>query len=174
MSGRQRPVIAVIGASAPDADAWTAAQRLGEALAAAGADVVCGGLGGVMEAVCQGARGGGARTIGILPGTDRTAANAHVDVAVPTGLGEARNALVVRAGDAVVAVAGGWGTLSEIALARRMGRPVIGLATWRAIDPDGVEADLPRATDPADAARRALDAARRAPETAHDPGPPAR
>jgi uncharacterized protein (TIGR00725 family) len=104
---------------------------------------VCGGLGGVMEAACRGAKDGGGTTVGILPGTDRAAANPFVDVAVATGLGEARNALVVRAADAVIAIGGGYGTLSEIALALKAGKRVVGLETW---DVEGVEvADSPAA-----------------------------
>ena len=89
-----------------------------------------------MEAACRGARGEGGTTVGILPGVDRGAANPHVAVAVPTGLGEARNALVVRAADALIAVGGAYGTLSEIALALKAGKPVVGLGTWEI---DGVE-----------------------------------
>jgi uncharacterized protein (TIGR00725 family) len=107
-----------------------AAERVGRALAARGAVVVCGGRGGVMEAACRGAKEGGGTTVGILPGLDRADANPYVDVAVPTGLGEARNALVVRATDALIAVGGEWGTLSEIALAKRAGKRVVGLGTW--------------------------------------------
>jgi uncharacterized protein (TIGR00725 family) len=104
---------------------------------------VCGGLGGVMEAACRGAKDAGGTTVGILPGTDRAAANPFVDVAVATGLGEARNALVVRAADAVIAIGGGYGTLSEIALALKAGKRVVGLETW---DVEGVEvADSPAA-----------------------------
>jgi uncharacterized protein (TIGR00725 family) len=99
--------------------------------------VVCGGLGGVMEAACRGAKEAGGLTVGILPGTDRAAANAFVDVAIPSGLGEARNALVVRAADALIAVGGGYGTLSEIALALKAGKPVVGLDSW---DIEGVTA----------------------------------
>jgi uncharacterized protein (TIGR00725 family) len=99
--------------------------------------VVCGGLGGVMEAACRGAKDAGGMTIGILPGTDRSAANPYVDVAIPTGLGEARNALVVRAADAVIAIGGGYGTLSEVAFALKAGKRVVGLGTWEI---DGVEA----------------------------------
>jgi uncharacterized protein (TIGR00725 family) len=98
--------------------------------------LVCGGLGGVMEAACTGAKGGGGTTIGILPGTDRAAANPFVDFAIPTGLGEARNALVVRAADALIAIGGGYGTLSEIAFALKAGKPVVGLGTWEI---EGVE-----------------------------------
>jgi uncharacterized protein (TIGR00725 family) len=96
-----------------------------------------------MEAACRGAKDAGGTTVGILPGTDRAAANPFVDVAVATGLGEARNALVVRAADAVIAIGGGYGTLSEIALALKAGKRVVGLETW---DVEGVErADSPRA-----------------------------
>lgn len=105
--------------------------------------MVCGGLGGVMKAACRGAKTAGGLTVGILPGSDRAAANAFVDVAVPTGLGEARNALVVRAADALIAVGGGYGTLSEIALALKAGKRVVGLDSW---DIDGmVAAADPRA-----------------------------
>ena len=83
-----------------------------------------------MEAACRGARAEGGTTIGILPGMDRQEANAHVEIPIVTGLGEARNAIVVRTADAVIAVSGGYGTLSEIGLALKMGRPVVGLATW--------------------------------------------
>jgi uncharacterized protein (TIGR00725 family) len=105
--------------------------------------LVCGGLFGVMEAVCRGAKETGAVTVGILPGDDRSAANAFVDVAIPTGLGEARNALVVGAADALIAIGRGYGTLSEIALALKAGKRVVGVGTW---DVEGVEAvDSPEA-----------------------------
>ena len=113
------------------------AEAVGRELAARGAVVVCGGLGGVMEAACRGAKEAGGRTLGILPGTDRAAANPFVDTAVATGLGEARNALVVRAADALIAVGGGYGTLSEIALALKAGKRVVGLDSW---DIEGVVA----------------------------------
>jgi uncharacterized protein (TIGR00725 family) len=122
---------------------------VGRELAARGAVVVCGGLGGVMEAACRGAKEAGGLTVGILPGTDRAAANAFVDVAIPSGLGEARNALVVRAADALVAVGGGYGTLSEIALALKAGKRVVGLDSW---DIEGVTA----AADPAAAVAAVL------------------
>jgi hypothetical protein len=90
-----------------------------------------------MEAACRGAREAGGVTIGILPGADRGAANRFVEVAIPTGLGEARNAVVVRSADAVVAVGGGYGTLSEIAFALKAGKPVVGLGGWEI---EGVQA----------------------------------
>lgn len=114
-----------------------AAEAVGRELAARGAVVVCGGLGGAMEAACRGAKQAGGTTVGLLPGLDRRDANPYVDVAVPTGLGEARNALVVRTADALVAVGGGYGTLSEIGLALRTGKRVVGLRTWEI---DGIEA----------------------------------
>jgi uncharacterized protein (TIGR00725 family) len=106
------------------------AEAVGRELASRGCIVVCGGLGGVMAAACRGAKEAGGTTVGILPGSDRDAANQWVDVALPSGLGEARNALVVRAADALVAVGGGFGTLSEIALALKAGKRVVGLDTW--------------------------------------------
>jgi uncharacterized protein (TIGR00725 family) len=102
-----------------------------------------------MEAACRGAKEAGGRTVGILPGSDRAAANAFVDVAIPTGLGEARNALVVRAADALIAVGGGYGTLSEIALALKARKRVVGLDSW---DIEGVT----RAADPASAVAAVL------------------
>jgi uncharacterized protein (TIGR00725 family) len=128
-----------------------AAESVGRALAARGAVVVCGGLGGTMEAACRGAKDAGGTTVGVLPGSDRAHANPFVDVAVATGLGEARNALVVRAADALVAIGGGYGTLSEIALALRTGKPVVGLTTWEI---QGIEV----AGSPEAAAERALGA----------------
>jgi len=106
------------------------AEAIGQQLAHAGWIVVCGGLGGVMAAACRGAHTAGGMTIGLLPGASRRDGNPHLTVSLPTGLGELRNGLLVRASDALVAVGGSWGTLSEIAFALRTGRPVIGLGTW--------------------------------------------
>ena len=117
------------GDATPDETAQ--AEGVGAALAEAGVTLVCGGLGGVMEAACRGARGAGGLTVGLLPGDDRDTANPWVSVALPTGLGEGRNVLLVRAADAIVAIGGGWGTLSEIALALRAGKLVVGLGTWQ-------------------------------------------
>jgi uncharacterized protein (TIGR00725 family) len=122
--------VAVVGAGAADARLAAVAFEVGRRLAERGAVMVCGGLGGVMEAACRGAKSAGGTTVGILPGTDRREANPFVDLAVATGLGEARNALVVRAGDAVIAVGGEFGTLSEIALALKAGKRVVGIETW--------------------------------------------
>ena len=124
--------VAVVGpGSATDDSQSTAdAEVVGGALARRGVVVVCGGLGGVMAAVCRGAAAAGGTSIGLLPGADRSAANAWVTHALPTGLGEARNACVVRSADAVIAIGDGYGTLSEIALALGAGTPVVGLRTW--------------------------------------------
>jgi uncharacterized protein (TIGR00725 family) len=106
------------------------AREVGGEVARRGALLVCGGRGGVMEAACRGAKAAGGTTVGILPGKDRSEANPYVDIPVVTGLGEARNAVVVRSADVVIAISGGFGTLSEIGLALKMGRPVVGLGTW--------------------------------------------
>ncbi len=129
--------VAVVGDGEASPIAEAEAETVGRLLAEREAVVVCGGLGGVMAAACRGAKAGGGVTVGILPGEDRSSANRWVDVAVATGMGEARNAVVVRTADAVVAVGRGYGTLSEIALALRIGRPVVGLGTWAV---EGVEA----------------------------------
>jgi uncharacterized protein (TIGR00725 family) len=139
------------------------AEAVGRAVADAGAVLVCGGLGGVMEAACRGAHAGGGTTVGILPGRDRSDANPHVDIAIPTGMGEARNALVVRAADAVVALWGEYGTLSEIALALQSEIPVVGIDTWE-LGRGGKALDaVVRAESPTEAVERALALARRAP-----------
>jgi uncharacterized protein (TIGR00725 family) len=122
--------VAVAGASEASAEQFAAAEEVGRLLGERGAVVVCGGRGGVMEGACKGAQAGGGTTLGILPGLDRAEANPYVDVAVPTGLGEARNALVVRAADALIAVGGGYGTLSEVALALKAGKAVVGLESF--------------------------------------------
>ena len=126
----RRTYVAVIGAS--NALEWelATAEDLGRRLAEAGYVVVCGGLGGVMDAAAHGCEVGGGVSIGILPGNDRVGASSHLTVAIATGFGEARNAIVARSADAVIAVGGEFGTLSEIALALKMGTPVIGLGTW--------------------------------------------
>ena len=147
------PCIAVVGTGA-DASAGelAEAEEAGAAIAAAGATLVCGGLGGVMEAACRGARSRGGMTVGILPGSDREDANGWVVLALPTGLGEGRNALIVRAADAVVAIGGGFGTLSEIAFALRAGVPVFGVGTWE-LGRDGVAVESGvRAVDDAETA----------------------
>lgn len=132
MAGRilDRLHVAVVGGGHAPAEECDQAARVGRALAEAGAVVVTGGLGGVMEAACRGAHDGGGTSLGVLPGADRDSANPFVDVALSTGMGEGRNLLLVRNADAVVAVGGEFGTLSEVALALQAGIAVVGLETW--------------------------------------------
>jgi uncharacterized protein (TIGR00725 family) len=152
--------IGVAGASRPEPSLLAQSELLGRRLAEAGAVVLCGGGPGVMEAVCNGARSAGGVTVGLLPGLDRREGNPHLSIALPTGLGQGRNLLLVRSSDAVVAVGGGFGTLSEIALALRTGVPVVGLATWSLRLDDQVVAAFPVAEDAETAARLALEAGR--------------
>jgi len=155
------PYIAVVGPAAAGATACAQAREVGERLARAGAVVVCGGLGGVMEAACEGARGAGGITIGLLPGADRTEGNRFLTVAIATGLGELRNGLLVRCADVVLGIGGGWGTLSELALARRTGTPVVLLGSWSVRAATGTQdSDLGvRARSPRRAVELALAAA---------------
>jgi len=148
--------VGVIGGGATDSPDLEAAEAVGAGLARAGAILVCGGLGGVMEAACRGARQAGGRTIGLLPGLDRGAANPWVEIAIATGLGELRNGLVVRSADGLIAVGGEWGTLSEIALALKVGKPVIGLGTWDLDREGGAREGILVACDAADAVARVL------------------
>ena len=153
------PYVAVIGASRASSDEERDAEAVGRALAEAGAVLVCGGRGGVMEAACRGAKAAGGLTVGILPGPSRADANPYLDVALATGLGEIRNALVVSAADALVAVGGEFGTLSEIALGLRAGKVVVGLGAWE-LSRGGQRVDAVRpASSPHDAVSQALAAA---------------
>jgi uncharacterized protein (TIGR00725 family) len=124
------PYIGVVGPGEASSQELWLAEEVGAGLAGLGAVVVTGGLGGVMEAACRGARSRNGLTLGILPGDDREAANGWVEIALATGLGELRNGLIVRACDALVAIGGGHGTLSEVGFALKLGRPVVGLGTW--------------------------------------------
>ncbi len=148
--------VAVIGGSRASAAERELARSLGASLAELGAVVVCGGRGGVMEAAARGAVEAGGLTIGILPGADPTEANDWITLPLPTGMGEMRNALVVRASEAVVAVGGAWGTLSEVALARTMGLDV---GTLGPAPTHGLE--LPALPDPEGAAAWAVEKARK-------------
>lgn len=148
--------VSVIGAGDADSDAVTAAEAVGAELAAHGAVVVCGGRGGVMEAACRGAQAAGGTTVGLLPDDDRRHANPYLTVSVPTGMGELRNGLVARAGDAVIAVGGEFGTLSEIGFALQLGRPVIGLRTWQLARRGSAVDAVQEANDPGEAVARAL------------------
>jgi uncharacterized protein (TIGR00725 family) len=122
--------VAVIGPNEATDEELARAEAVGRLLGEAGAVVVCGGLGGVMEAAARGAAGAGGTVVGLLPGTKRSDANPYVTVAIATGMGEMRNALLVRSVDTIIAVGGAYGTLSEIAFALRTGVAVVGLGTW--------------------------------------------
>lgn len=151
--------VGVAATSQPDARVARLARELGRRLAEGGAAIVCGGGGGAMAAVCAGAREVGGLTVGLLPGSDRGEGNDDLSVALPTGLGQGRNLLLVQASDALVAIGGGFGTLSEIAHALRADVPVVGIATWSlALDGRPVMA-FPTFDDPAEAAGAALTAA---------------
>ncbi|MGA2036191.1 MAG: TIGR00725 family protein [Acidimicrobiales bacterium] len=154
-----RLYIAVVGGGSAPAAERELAHAVGRGLAEAGTVLVCGGLGGTMEAACRGAHEKGGLTVGFLPGTERTEANPHLDVALPTGIGEARNALVVRAADALVAVGGEFGTLSEIALALATGVPVVGLGTWELARAGRQVSTIVRAETPEAAVTLALELA---------------
>ena len=132
LAPQRRRYVAVVGPGdvADDDEIVHDAEVVGGALAGLGAVVVCGGLGGVMAAVCRGVAAAGGTSVGLLPGVDRAAANPWVTLALPTGLGEGRNLCVARSADVMIAVGRGYGTLSEIALALRAGTPVVGLRTW--------------------------------------------
>lgn len=156
-----RAVIGVIGESAFSDPAHEAlAEEVGRRIALAGCALISGGLGGVMEAASRGARGAGGVTIGVLPGGDRAEANPYVDVAVATGMGQMRNLIIVLSADALIAIGGGYGTLSEIGHALRQGKAVVGLRTWEASR--GAErAPVIPAVTPEEAVRAALRAAAR-------------
>lgn len=136
-TGAGPPHVAVVGPGSADQGLLAAAEQLGRGIAGLGARLVCGGLGGVMEAAALGAREAGGESIGIVPGVDRREAGAACTHAVATGTGHARNLAVAATADVVVAVGGAWGTLSEVALARRLGRPVVLLDSWQLRAPSG-------------------------------------
>jgi uncharacterized protein (TIGR00725 family) len=157
----REPYVAVVGPSAGTPAELALGEAVGRALAEAGAILVCGGMGGVMEAAAGGASAAGGKTVGILPTASRLEGNPYLTVVVATGMGEARNAIVVRTADVVIAVHGEFGTLSEIALALKMGKPVVGLGTWELVK-DGTSVDaLTRATSAEDAVAKALGLAAR-------------
>ncbi len=123
-------MIGVIGAGTCNSETYELARRVGAGIAKMGVTLVCGGLGGVMEGACRGAHEAGGSTVGILPGPDGAQANAYVDIPIVTDLGHARNVLIVRSSDLLIAISGGYGTLSEVSIALKIGKPVIGLDTW--------------------------------------------
>ena len=151
-----RPLISLVGSGVASKGETDAAYEVGRLLAIRGFGIVCGGLGGVMEAACRGASEAGGLTVGILPGFDPAEVNPFVAVALPSGLGEARNIMVVRAGIAVIAVGGEYGTLSEIGFAMKTGKRVVGLETWELRRNGIVDAGILIAASPEDAVNMAL------------------
>lgn len=152
-----RRSVAVVGpgdGATPDDRAT--AYEVGRLLAEHGVVVLTGGLGGVMAAAAEGAAAAGGTSVALLPGTDRGAANPHSTVVIPTGLGEIRNAVLIRAADGVIAVGGSWGTLSEIALAERGGVPVVAVRGWTMHAADGTPVPHEQADTAAEAVRLLL------------------
>lgn len=154
-------IISVIGGGQATPEIEALAEQVGRELARKGVAVACGGLTGVMAAVCRGAKEAGGTTIGILPGGDPRAANQWVDIPICTGMGYARNVAVVLTGRAVIAVDGAYGTLSEIGHALGLDIPVIGLATWSLSRDGSIDNGMILADDPTDAVEKALEAARK-------------
>jgi len=146
---RQR-MIGVIGAGTATAAGYEAARQVGRLIAEAGAVLVCGGLGGVMEAACRGACEAGGQTLGLLPGPEAAQANPWVTLAVPTNLGHARNVIIAHTAQALIAVEGEFGTLSEMAIGLKLGKPVVALGSWPGL-PDVIYTNTP-----AEAAARAM------------------
>jgi uncharacterized protein (TIGR00725 family) len=152
----RKPYVAVVGASKATEEEQHLAHTVGALLAGAGAVVLSGGGSGVMAASCEGASRQGGTTVGLLPGDTRAEANPFLSIALPTGLGQLRNGLIVAAADAIIAIGGGWGTLSEIALAMRTGKPVVALHTWDMTSPEPDAAGVVKASTPQQAVRLAL------------------
>ena len=148
--------ISVIGASKCSAKEARLAEEVGRELAKRGAVVICGGLTGVMEAVCRGAKSEGGLTVGILPGNNRNDANQYVTIPIITGIGYARNSIVAKSGQAVIAIGGKYGTLSEIAYALQDKIPVVGLGTWVLATGKSKEVSIIIAKDASDAVDKAL------------------
>ena len=150
-------IIAVIGTGAGcSKEAYALGEQVGREIGARGHTLICGGLNGIMEAACKGAKSAGGTTIGILPTDNPADANRWVDIPIATGMGYARNLIVVRSAQAVIAIDGAFGTLSEIAHARGYGLPVIGLKTWTIHRPDGLDPGIIVAHDPRDAVEKAV------------------
>ena len=152
-------IIAVIGAGQPSPEIASLAEQVGAGLARRGSVVVCGGLGGVMEAACRGAKSAGGTTVGILPGSDPSDANPWGDIPICTGMSYARNAIVVKSGRAVIAVGGAYGTLSEIGHALGDGIPVVALETWHLTRGGAPDTSMIPASSPVEAVDLAIRAA---------------
>ena len=154
---KRKIYVGVIGGSDAPQDVCGKAELVGRDVARAGAFLLCGGRSGVMEAACRGAKSAGGTTIGLLPGDERGTENDHVDIALPTGMGEMRNMLLVHASDVLIAVGGEFGTLSELAFALRVGKPVVGVGTWELSKEGRLSDAIHVVDDPAKAVSVALD-----------------
>ena len=152
-------IISVIGESKASPENYSIAETVGKLIAESGATVVCGGLDGVMEAVCKGAKTAGGTTIGILPGLDPSEANKWVEIPICTGLGYARNIVVIRSGIAVIAIGGAYGTLSEIGHALSDAKPVFALNTWELTRNGLIDSSMEVCESPEEAVRKALSSA---------------
>jgi uncharacterized protein (TIGR00725 family) len=157
-----KKIVAVIGPGYAGKRIAAQAEYVGYELARRGIIVICGGLGGVMAAACRGAKKAGGTTIGVLPGSDAAAANRWVDIPIVTGLREARNVVIVRTAQAAIAVAGGFGTLSEIAFALKFGKPVIGIDTWKSTPSAELKTGIISAATPEEAVELAVREMKRA------------
>lgn len=147
-------IIGVIGTSEASTEEYQTAEEVGREIARRNGILVCGGLGGVMEASCRGAKSEGGLTIGIIPGSSKKEANPYVDIPIVTGISEARNIIVVRSSNAIIAIGGSFGTLSEIAFALKLEIPVVGINTWE------VSTNIKKATTPKEAVDLAFSLAR--------------
>jgi len=148
--GTLKRAIGIIGAGSCSPEIEELAREVGREVARRGYVLICGGLGGVMRAACQGAKEMGGLTVGILPTAQKEDANPFVDLAIPTNMGHARNVIIVHSSDALIAIAGGAGTLSEIAIAMKVGKPVVGLKSW------SLEGRIPQASRPEEAVQMAI------------------
>ena len=149
-------IIAVIGTRKPSPEEGQLAQEVGREFAKNGITLICGGLGGVMEEACRGAYAEGGLTIGVIPGDDRRSANPHVRIPIVTGIGYARNVIIIRSAQAVIAVGGGYGTLTEIGYALDGKIPVIGLKTWKISRNNQIDKSIIRADNAKQAVSKAL------------------
>ena len=154
---RLRRLIGVIGTSTASEEVYALARETGRLLAERGCVVVCGGRGGVMEAVCRGVHEAGGLSVGLLPGADKSEANPYVDIPLPTGLGEVRNFAVVSSSEALISIGGAYGTLSELGFALRQGKRVVGLKTWRIKNELGEDVPMIEAATPKEAVERVLE-----------------
>lgn len=149
-----KTVIGIIGESQASDEEFSAAQEVGAEIARRGGIIVCGGLGGVMEAACRGAKSEHGLTVGIIPGFSRYEANPYIDIPIVTGMSHARNIIVVRTSNAIIAIGGRYGTLSEIAFALKLGIPIVGIKTW------DVSSEIQKVSSPKEAVDMAFDLAR--------------